>query len=55
LTHGNVAVRIATDKFLVVVDPDPLVFLGIGLGDFKGPIGTAVIDDAIFPILIGLR
>jgi hypothetical protein len=55
LTHGDIPVRIAPDKFFVVVDPDPLIFLGIGLSDFKGPIGTAVIDDAIFPILIGLR
>ena len=55
LPKCDVSILTDTDEVCVIMDADPLVFLGIGFCDFKSPISTAVIDDAILPILIGLR
>jgi hypothetical protein len=55
LAERDVAVRIATHKLRIVMYADAFVFSGIRFGNLERPIRTAVVDDAIFPILIGLR
>ena len=41
-------------QFKIVVDADTRVSLRIPLRYFRCPVGAAVVDDDIFPVLIGL-
>ncbi len=41
-------------QFKIVVDANTWVLLRIPLGYLRRPVGAAIIDDDIFPVLIGL-
>jgi hypothetical protein len=54
LSESKISILITTNEIRVVMNADPLIFQGIPFSNFESSIGTAVIDDDVFPILIGL-
>jgi hypothetical protein len=54
LADGMIPVPHNRQQFFVVENADPGIFFRVQLGDLKGSIGAAIVQNDIFPVLIGL-
>src|SRR5215470_10979844 len=55
LAHRPIEIGKCGQELRVLQDSDAMVLGSIMASDLQGPIRAAIVDDGIFPILIGLR